>query len=79
VIDSLKIIKVDSFSRGLISNILSYGTIVIELQSREVRSFRFMPDPFRLLKKIQEQKVSILQRRGKKILSDQEEYMNVKA
>lgn len=78
VIDSLKVIKVDSFSRGLVANLLSYGTIVIELQSREVRSFRFMPDPFRLLKKIQEQKVSILQRRGKKVLSDKEEYMNVK-
>jgi len=63
VIDSFKIIKVDSFSRWFLANILNYWTITIELQSREVRSFRFMPNPYRLIKKLEEQKNQVIKDR----------------
>ncbi len=73
IIDSFKVIKVDSYSHGLVANILWYGTIVIELQSREVRSFRFMPNPFKLVKKLQEQRNMILEKRSKKYVTLKEE------
>ncbi len=69
IIDSFKIIKVDSFGRGLMANIFHYGTVVIELQSREVRSFRFMPDPFRLVRELQKQRDMILSERAKRYIS----------
>lgn len=73
IIDSFKVIKVDSYSHGLVANLLWYGTIVIELQSREVRSFRFMPYPFKLVKKLQEQRNMILEKRSKKYVTLKEE------
>ena len=73
IIDSIKVIKVDSYSRWLFSNILWYGTIVIELQSREVRSFRFMPNPFKLVRKLQEQRDSILKKRSTKFVAVKED------
>lgn len=69
VIDSFKIIKIDSFSRWFFSNIIWYWTIVIELQSRETRSFRFMPNPYRLIKLLEEQRDSVLLDRKKKYIA----------
>lgn len=69
VIDSFKIIKIDSFSRWFFSNIIWYWTITIELQSRETRSFRFMPNPYRLIKLLEDQRDSVLLDRKKKYIS----------
>lgn len=73
VIDSFKIIKVDAFSRWLFSNIMWFWTIVIELQSREIRSFRFMPKPYKLIKILEEQRDFILLDRKKKYITVSEE------
>ncbi len=70
VIDSFKIIKVDSFSRWFISNIIWYWTIVIELQwNEETRSFTFMPKPYKLIKKLEEQRNKVLMDRKKKYIA----------
>lgn len=70
VIDSFKIIKVDSFSRWFFSNIIWYWTIIIELQwHEETRSFTFMPKPYKLIKKLEEQRNMVLTDRKKKYIS----------
>ncbi len=70
VIDAFKIIKVDAYSRGIIPNIFSYGKLIIELQTREERLFRFMPKPYTLLKYLQEQREQVLENRKKKYIVD---------
>lgn len=73
VIDSFKIIKVDSFSRWFFSNIIWYWTIIIELQwHEETRSFTFMPKPYKLIKKLEEQRNMVLTDRKKKYISVEE-------
>ena len=70
VIDSFKIIKVDSFSRWFFSNIIWYWTIVIELQwNEETRSFTFMPKPYKLIRKLEEQRNQVLLDRKKKYIA----------
>lgn len=78
VIDSFKIIKVDSFSRWLFSNVIWYWTIVIELQSRETRSFRFMPKPYKLIKLLENQRDFVLLDRKKKYISVAEWWTEIK-
>lgn len=70
VIDAFKITKIDAYSRGLISNILWYWKIIIELQSTEVRVFRFMSNPYFLLKKLQMQREEVLENRKKRYIVD---------
>lgn len=70
VIDAFKIIKLDAYSRGFISNVLSYGRITIELQTKEERIFRFMPKPYKLLQHLQEQREQVLENRKKKYIVD---------
>ncbi len=70
VIDAFKIIKLDAYSRGFISNVLSYGRITIELQTKEERIFRFMPHPYKLLQYLQEQREEVLENRKKKYIVD---------
>jgi|GEM_PF-522838 len=68
IIDAFKIIKLDVFSRGFFSNLLSYGEIVIELQTREERLFHFMPQPYKLLDKLKIQRERVLENRKKKYI-----------
>lgn len=70
IIDAFKIIKLDAYSRWFISNVLSYGRITIELQTKEERIFRFMPHPYKLLKHLQEQREQVLENRKKKYIVD---------
>jgi len=60
VIEAAKIIKIDAYSHGLMANIFSYGKIIIELQTREERVFRFMPRPYEVLKALQTQRECFL-------------------
>ncbi len=70
VIDAFKIIKLDAYTRWFISNILWYGKLVVELQTKEERLFRFMPHPYTLLKYLQEQREEVLENRKKKYIVD---------
>lgn len=70
VIDSFKIIKIDAFCRGFISNVLWFWNIVIEFQTKEERIFRFMPKPYILLKKLNSQRKEVLESRKKKYIID---------
>lgn len=79
VIEAFKIIKIDAYSRWFFANILWFWKIIIELQTREERIFRFMPKPYKLLKKLNEQREMVLQARKKKyIIDDIQESQNNK-
>jgi hypothetical protein len=43
------VMKIDAFSRWLISNIFWYGNILLEQQKNDIRTFHFMPDPYRIV------------------------------
>jgi len=60
----------DAYTRWFISNILWYGKLVVELQTKEERLFRFMPHPYTLLKYLQEQREEVLENRKKKYIVD---------
>jgi hypothetical protein len=49
VIDIHKVMKIDSFSRWFLSNLFWYGSILIEQQKNDIRTFHFMPNPYRIL------------------------------
>lgn len=70
VIDAFKIIKIDAYSRWIISNLLSYWKLIIELQTREERLFRFMPKPYKLLDCLKDQREIVLENRKKKYIVD---------
>lgn len=60
VIDSYRIVKVDSFSHGIIANTLWYGEIIIEQQKNEVKTFHFIPNTYNVLNIIKKQRENIL-------------------
>lgn len=70
VIDAYKIIKLDAYSRWFFSNILSYGKILIEIQTNEQKWFVFMPHPFKLLSFLQIQREFVLENRKNKYILD---------
>lgn len=76
VIDAYKIIKLDVFSRWFFSNLLGYGKIIIELQTKEERIFHFMPSPYKLLEILKIQRENVLLNRKKKYLVDEYEGEN---
>jgi hypothetical protein len=49
VIDVDKVMKIDSFSRGPFQNIIWYGSIIIEQQKNDVRTFAYIPKPHTIL------------------------------
>ncbi|USN58226.1 MAG: hypothetical protein H6767_08120 [Candidatus Peribacteria bacterium] len=72
VIDSYRITKVDVFSHGIIANLIGYGNLVIEQQRDDVRTFHFIPDPYRILKILKEQKQQVIEDRRKKYIVSEE-------
>lgn len=70
IIEAYKIIKMDAYSRGLFSNIFWFWNIVVELQTKEERIFRFMPNPYRLIKKLKAQRDYVLESRRKTYIVD---------
>lgn len=56
IIDIYKIMKMDSFSRWFISNILGYWDLVIEQQKNDVRILDFISDPHTMLNLFKKQK-----------------------
>lgn len=59
-IDVSKITKLDTYCRWLIPNILSFWNLVIEQQRDEVREMHFVPEPFRALKLLQDEKQKVI-------------------
>lgn len=49
VIDAYRVMKIDSFQRGLFANIIGFGDITLEQQKNDVRTFHFIPNPYRVL------------------------------
>lgn len=70
VIESFKINKLDVFCRGFFANIFTFGKMMIELQTKEVRVFRFMPKPYEILHHLQKQRDIVLENRQKKYIID---------
>lgn len=70
VIDAFKIIKLDAYSHWFFSNFLSFWKIIIELQTKEERIFRFIPKPFKLLNLLKVQRNEVLENRKKKYIID---------
>lgn len=70
VIDAFKIIKLDAYSRWFVANMLSYWKLIIELQTREERVFRFIPKPYKLLDCLKQQREMVLENRKKKYIVD---------
>ncbi|PID87596.1 hypothetical protein CSB07_00555 [Candidatus Gracilibacteria bacterium] len=73
VIDPYKITKIDEFSRGFLSNVFGYGTLVIEQQGESVRKFRLTPNPYKIIKILHKQRQYIVQDRRKKYIINNEE------
>ncbi|MDD5769827.1 MAG: hypothetical protein PHE25_02575 [Candidatus Gracilibacteria bacterium] len=71
IIDTFKIVKLDAYSDGLISNILGFGEIIIENQAKEQKVFNFMPNPYKLLDILKKQRLSVLEDRKKKYVVDE--------
>lgn len=71
-IDSYRVMKIDAFCRWFLANIVWYWNLVIEQQKDDVRVFHFIPRPFRIVKKLREQKDIVLKERKKKyIITDE--------
>ena len=73
IIDCIKIIKLDAYSRWLPANLLWYWIVAIEQQRNEIREFRFMPKPYKLLEKLKEQREYVLESKKKKYVLPSEE------
>ncbi|MCH2188449.1 hypothetical protein MK079_01310 [Candidatus Gracilibacteria bacterium] len=43
ILDARKIIKIDKMSRGIISNLMGFGNIIMEQQNNDVRTFHYVP------------------------------------
>ena len=62
-IDINKITKLDTYCNWLISNLFSYWNLVAEQQRDEVREFHFVPDPFKALQILKEEKQKTIDER----------------
>lgn len=59
VVDLHKVTKIDWYCRGIIPNLLWYGTLVIEQQRDKVRDFWFIPNVHRAMNYLKEIKVNL--------------------
>lgn len=60
VIDCYRITKVDAFTRWFLPNILSYWQIVIEQQQNDLKTFHYIPKPYKLLEIVKKQRQKLL-------------------
>lgn len=49
LIDAYRVMKIDSFQRWFWANIIWFWDITLEQQKNDVRTFHFLPDPYRIL------------------------------
>ena len=64
-IDINKITKLDTYCRWLIPNIMWFWNLVAEQQRDEVRTFHFVPEPFRALQILKDEKQWTIEERKK--------------
>lgn len=64
VIDAYRVMKFDSFQRGLLSNIIGYWDITLEQQKNDVRTFHFIPDNYKVLSILKIQREKVLENRN---------------
>jgi hypothetical protein len=60
VIDAYRIVKVDSYARGFFPNLFEYWDIIIEQQKNEVRTLHFIPNPYKFLEIMKQQRQNLL-------------------
>nr|MDD3720365.1 hypothetical protein [Candidatus Gracilibacteria bacterium] len=76
VLDPYRIMRMDVVCHGLISNLLDYGNLIIEQQQDEtkegIRTFHFVPNPYKLLSIIKEQRRRVVDDRRKKYIVSSE-------
>ena len=58
-IDAYRIMKIDAFSRWFWANIIGYWNLIIEQQKDEVRTFHFIPQPYKIFAIIREHKKQV--------------------
>ena len=54
-LDSLNIVKMDSISKWILSNIFGYGNIIIEQQNDDIRNFHFIHQPYGVIEYLKKQ------------------------
>ncbi|MDP2091186.1 MAG: hypothetical protein Q8K30_06350 [Candidatus Gracilibacteria bacterium] len=64
-IDISKITKIDTYTRGIIANIIGFGNLVIEQQREQVRIFNYIPDARKALHIINAEKEKIAEKDSK--------------
>ena len=60
-IDINKITKLDTYCNWIIPNFVWFWNLVVEQQRDEVRTFHFVPEPFKALQILNEEKQKILE------------------
>lgn len=70
-VDIDKISKMDVYCKWLIPNILSFWSLIAEQQRDVVRTFHFVPDPFKAIQLINEEKQKIDEDNKKRYLVDE--------
>ena len=60
-IDINKITKLDTYCNWIISNFVWFWNLVVEQQRDKVRTFHFVPEPFKALQILNEKKQKILE------------------
>jgi hypothetical protein len=69
-IDINKITKLDTYCRWLIPNIFQFWNLVVEQQRDQVREFHFIPEPFKALQILKEEKQRTIDERKNTYLID---------
>lgn len=76
VLDPYRIMRMDVVCHWLISNLLDYWNLIIEQQQDEtkewIRTFHFVPNPYKLLSIIKEQRRRVVDDRRKKYIVSSE-------
>ncbi len=70
-IDAYRIMKIDAFSHWFWSNIIGYGNLIIEQQKDEVRTFHFVPNPYKIFGIIKDHKKKVFEWINNKVVYTQ--------
>ena len=70
-IDAYRIMKIDAFSHWFWSNVIGYGNLIIEQQKDEVRTFHFIPHPYRIFGIIRDHKKQVFEGMKSKVIYTQ--------
>ena len=77
-IDAYRIMKIDAFSHWFWSNIIGYGNLVIEQQKDEVRTFHFIPHPYKIFGIIRDHKKQVFEWMRSKVVYENNNTVNSK-